>query len=243
MLTTTFNKGDKVKDITNYKIYVSGSGGSYFRELVLTVMPSKGSVLYQLSTSQYGGTVFTPNENNVYTPDEIRYVAAISKITTETGISTSHGTDDLDGNYLRFRIIRGTDTESKNPEWLELTSSNKGTGYTVDSKIAVTVKGDSDITGIEWAIIKKADLTNLDNDDYWDRETVVISRSGKKGDTGEGISNVIEYYLVSDKGTGITNKSGNWQKNTIPSFTSTNIYLWNYEEIVYTNKTETTDAA
>lgn len=54
---------------------------------------------------------------------------------------------------------------------------------------------------------------------------------------GIGISSVDEYYLVSSKSSGITTSSTGWQKNTIPAFTSTNIYLWNYEVINYENGT------
>lgn len=54
---------------------------------------------------------------------------------------------------------------------------------------------------------------------------------------GVGISSVDEYYLVSSKSSGITISSTGWQKNTIPAFTSTDIYLWNYEVINYDNGT------
>ncbi len=57
---------------------------------------------------------------------------------------------------------------------------------------------------------------------------------GDKGDTGatgNGIKSVTEYYAVS---TSNTTAPSSWA-TTIPTMTSTNKYLWNYETITYTN--------
>ena len=54
---------------------------------------------------------------------------------------------------------------------------------------------------------------------------------------GVGISSVDEYYLVSDKNSGITTSSTGWVKNSIPDFTDDKIYLWNYEVINYEDGT------
>ena len=54
---------------------------------------------------------------------------------------------------------------------------------------------------------------------------------------GVGISSVDEYYLVSDKNSGISTSSTGWVKNSIPAFTDDKIYLWNYEVINYEDGT------
>lgn len=66
---------------------------------------------------------------------------------------------------------------------------------------------------------------------------VIIGRYGLNGNDGVSITNVVNYYALSnDKNVAPT--SG-W--NTSPLLTSpTNRYLWNYEEIVYSNNTKTT---
>lgn len=70
---------------------------------------------------------------------------------------------------------------------------------------------------------------------------VIIGVYGDKGEDGTGIVSVTNYYLKSDKKTGITITNNTWT-TTIPTLDSTNKYLWNYEETVYTkgNPSQTT---
>lgn len=61
----------------------------------------------------------------------------------------------------------------------------------------------------------------------------VIGTYSKDGEAGKGISSIVEYYLVSPNQTGITTSTSGWS-TTIPTMTTTNKYLWNYEVINYT---------
>lgn len=62
--------------------------------------------------------------------------------------------------------------------------------------------------------------------------------TGADGSDGNGITSVINYYLVSASSTGITISTAGW--STTPGTTTvTNKYLWNYEKITYTNGTVT----
>ena len=68
---------------------------------------------------------------------------------------------------------------------------------------------------------------------------VVIGVYGDKGDTGtsgRGISSVTEYYLASDKQTGITITGYTWS-TTVTTTDATKKYLWNYEKTTYTDNT------
>ena len=56
---------------------------------------------------------------------------------------------------------------------------------------------------------------------------------GKDGATGNGISSIVEHYAVS---TSNTTAPTSWS-TTVPTMTTTNRYLWNYETINYTNGT------
>ena len=51
-----------------------------------------------------------------------------------------------------------------------------------------------------------------------------------------GIAKIVEYYLISDKPTGIT-ISGNTWSESVPTMTEAKPYLWNYEKIVYDDDT------
>lgn len=59
---------------------------------------------------------------------------------------------------------------------------------------------------------------------------------GEDGDPGKGITQVINRYLAWPNDTGVTRSTSGWT-TTIQTVTSTNKYLWNYEEIVYTDNT------
>lgn len=64
---------------------------------------------------------------------------------------------------------------------------------------------------------------------------------GDKGDTGEagvGIKSITEYYAVSSSNSTVPTS---WS-TSVPTMTTTNKYLWNYERITYTNNT-TSDSA
>ncbi len=53
---------------------------------------------------------------------------------------------------------------------------------------------------------------------------------------GRGIDKITEYYLVTNVVSGVTKATSGW-KDTVQTVTATNRYLWNYEEISYTDGT------
>lgn len=62
-------------------------------------------------------------------------------------------------------------------------------------------------------------------------ETGPAGSDGKNGAEGNGISSITEYYAVS---TSNSTAPTSWS-TTVPTMTTTNKYLWNYETIKYTN--------
>lgn len=56
---------------------------------------------------------------------------------------------------------------------------------------------------------------------------------GASGEDGVGISEIIEYYQIST----LNNVPPTVWETTIPTLTATNKYLWNYEKVIYTDKT------
>ena len=72
-------------------------------------------------------------------------------------------------------------------------------------------------------------------------DTGATGPKGDKGDTGAagvGIKSITEYYAVSASNT---TAPTSWN-TSVPTMTTTNKYLWNYERITYTNNT-TSDSA
>lgn len=67
----------------------------------------------------------------------------------------------------------------------------------------------------------------------------VYGDKGATGNAGKGIKSIKEYYLATSSKSGVTTSTEGWS-TTIPTITSTNKYLWNYEVIAYTDNTSTT---
>jgi hypothetical protein len=70
-------------------------------------------------------------------------------------------------------------------------------------------------------------------------QVVKFIRKGDKGETGNGISSVTEYYLASALSSGVTVSTAGWTTDT-QTITEVKKYLWNYEVITYSNGAKTT---
>ena len=82
----------------------------------------------------------------------------------------------------------------------------------------------------------------------WNYEHIIFS-DGTTADTppavigvyGRGISSITEYYLATASDSGVTRSTTGWT-TSVQTVTATKKYLWNYEEISYTDgSTKTTD--
>lgn len=58
---------------------------------------------------------------------------------------------------------------------------------------------------------------------------------GDPGSSGVSVTGIIEHYLVSSLSEGITIESEGWVTEYIPTMTSENKYLWNYETFQYSD--------
>ena len=63
---------------------------------------------------------------------------------------------------------------------------------------------------------------------------VIIGNYAADGNDGRGISSITEYYLVYYTNTGVTTDTAGWS-TSIPTMTPTSKYLWNYEEITFSD--------
>lgn len=76
-------------------------------------------------------------------------------------------------------------------------------------------------------------ITYTDNTTTTTTAVCVTGSKGATGATGNGISSITEYYAVSSSNS---TAPTSWQ-TTVPTMTTTNKYLWNYETIKYTDNT------
>lgn len=67
----------------------------------------------------------------------------------------------------------------------------------------------------------------------------IIGVYGEVGSPGRGIESIVNYYLASEKSSGVTTETGGWT-TTIQNTDIVKKYLWNYERIEYTDDTFTT---
>lgn len=67
---------------------------------------------------------------------------------------------------------------------------------------------------------------------------VIIGVYGDKGDDGKGITSITNYYLATSASSGVTRTTSGWT-TAIQTVTSAKKYLWNYEDILYTDNTHT----
>ena len=98
------------------------------------------------------------------------------------------------------------------------------------------------ITGNTW--YPTPPLTTKEKPYLWNYEKITYTKSGptttdpavigKHGDDGRGIKNITDYYLVSASDSDVTTATTGWDK--IPPKTDpVKKYLWNYEEVIYTD--------
>lgn len=69
------------------------------------------------------------------------------------------------------------------------------------------------------------------------KEFVVVKQ--KQGDTGNGISKIVQHYLATSSSSGVSIGSSGWTE-TVQTPTQDNRYLWNYEETFFTNGAKAT---
>lgn len=69
------------------------------------------------------------------------------------------------------------------------------------------------------------------------KEFVVVKQ--KQGDTGNGISKIVQHYLATSSSSGVLTSSSGWTE-TVQIPTPDKRYLWNYEETFFTNGAKTT---
>lgn len=71
------------------------------------------------------------------------------------------------------------------------------------------------------------------------KEFVVVKQ--KQGDTGNGISKIVQHYLATSSSSGVTTSTSGWTES-VQTPTSSKRYLWNYQTTTYTDGTSVNTA-
>lgn len=148
------------------------------------------------------------SESNTYSPDNIILTPTFQNCT-----------------YLRWEYsINGT-------SWENVINGNNGLVISEVNGIenCLTISNSTTLfTDNITSLVFKL-LTN--NNEVYDTMTITQLKDGQDGVSLDGIE---EYFLASYLSTGINTSTSGWS-TTIPTITSTNKYLWNYEKINYSS--------
>ena len=182
--------------------------------------------------------------------------SASSGVTTATqGWTKAVQSVTATNKYLwNYEVVTYTDgTTTTTTPVIIGTYGDKGVGITSITEHYLATSASSGVTRstsgwtttVQSVTATKKYLWNYETVTYTDGSTadtdpVIIGVYGDKGDTGNGISSVVEYYLASSSSSGVTTSTTGWTTDptaTAATMTSTKKYLWNYERINYTDGT------
>lgn len=181
------------------------------------------------ATSLTGGSWSTTNpgwENGkyiwsktviTYTDESTDETTAVC-VTGAKGSTGSTGADGSDG-------ADGVGVESIVEQYYQSTSATSLTGGSWSTTYPGWVDGKY--------IWTRSVITYTDNTTTTTTAVCVTGSKGATGATGNGISSITEYYAVSSSNS---TAPSSWH-TTVPTMTTTNKYLWNYETIKYTDNT------
>lgn len=141
---------------------------------------------------------------------------------------------DSSGNYTTFPTCKTTVTVLYGAENVTAQSNisfSAGNGVSGSSSGATyTVSGLSVDSGTITA-------TATYNGMSAKKEFVVVKQ--KQGDTGNGISKIVQHYLATSSSSGVSTSSSGWTE-TVQTPTPDKRYLWNYEDTFFTNGAKAT---
>lgn len=218
--------------VSKVKGGVPGQDGSNGKDGTDGVGVSSVDVQYYKSTnatSLTGGSWSTTNpgwENGKYiwSKTVITYTDGSTDETTAvcvTGAKGSTGSTGAAGSDGED----GVGVESIVEQYYQSTSATSLTGGSWSTTYPGWVDGKY--------IWTRSVITYTDNTTTTTTAVCVTGSKGATGATGNGISSITEYYAVSSSNS---TAPSSWH-TTVPTMTTTNKYLWNYETIKYTDNT------
>ena len=239
------------------------SAGQYlWTRTIITYTDNTNTTSYSIGKMGEQGATGQNGTNGVGVKStSVTYQASTSGTTTPTGTWSSTIPTVSAGQYLWTRTIitytNGTSATSYSIGKMGEQGPTGATGVGIKSveNYYLASASASGVTTSTSGWTTTVQTINTTNKYLWNYEKITYTNNstsntdpviigvhgtnGTNGAAGKGISSITEYYLVSSAATGITTSTSGWTTK-IPSMTTTNRYLWNYEVIKYTDNSTTT---
>lgn len=157
----------------------------------------------------------------------------------EDGAPGQNGTD---GTNTAIVYLYKRDATSATIDWTTTLTYNFTTKklVTVPSGWSSTIPSGTDPLYVTAATAASAENTDTITPDEW-ATPVILAQNGQDGSDGtDGVSitAVLNYYLATDVSTGVTRQTDGWTED-VQTISSDKPYLWNYEEVKYSNTLST----
>lgn len=199
-------------------------------------------------------TQWTPAPEDAIASVDVEYYLSTSATSLSGGSWSTTAPTWVNGKYMWTRTVTadgvGNKTYSPNQNGVCIAGAKGETGNTgsagkgVKSIVEQYYKSTSatSLSGGSWSttypgwengkyIWTRSVITYTDNTSTTTTAVCVTGAKGSTGATGNGISKIEEHYAVSSSNS---TAPTSWS-STVPTMTTTNKYLWNYETITYTS--------
>lgn len=199
-------------------------------------------------------TQWTPAPEDAIASVDVEYYLSTSATSLSGGSWSTTAPTWVNGKYMWTRTVTadgaGNKTYSPNQNGVCIAGAKGETGNTgAAGKGVKTIEeqyykstSTTSLSGGSWSttypgwengkyIWTRSVITYTDNTSTTTTAVCVTGAKGSTGATGNGISKIEEHYSVSSSNS-IAPTS--WS-STVPTMTTTNKYLWNYETITYTS--------
>lgn len=160
----------------------------------------------------------------------------------EDGAPGQNGTDGTNGVNTAIVYLYKRSATSATINWTTTLTYNFTTKklVTVPSGWSSTIPSGTDPLYVTAATAASAENTDTITPDEW-ATPVILAQNGQDGSDGtDGVSitAVLNYYLATNVSTGVTRQTDGWTTD-IQTITPDKPYLWNYEEVKYSNTLST----
>lgn len=160
----------------------------------------------------------------------------------QNGTDGKDGTDGTNGVNTAIVYLYKRDATTATIDWTTTLTYNFTTKklVTVPAGWSSTIPSGTDPLYVTAATAASAENTDTITPDEW-ATPVILAQNGQDGSDGtDGVSitEVVNYYLATDVNTGVTRQTDGWTED-VQTISSDKPYLWNYEEVKYSNTLST----
>lgn len=157
----------------------------------------------------------------------------------QNGTDGKDGTDGTNGVNTAIVYLYKRDATTATIDWTTTLTYNFTTKklVTVPAGWSSTIPSGTDPLYVTAATAASEENTDTITPDEW-ATPVILAQNGQDGTDGVSITEVVNYYLATDVNTGVTRQTDGWTEN-IQTISSDKPYLWNYEEVKYSNTLST----